>query len=137
MIAIIVGDENMKRGPIPIALVHAGFEARETFTTDEADRDIGTHGADACVLVLDAGSLDSRAGSATWTTFLTNHRAVAAVVVARGKADPEARLVASEPHRILVEDPFDAAAVVAAARRAPSLRRSRIRRVPAQLREVG
>ena len=137
MIAIIVGDEDMRRGPIPIALAHAGFEARETFTTDEADCDVGTHGAEDCVLVVDAGSLDFRAGGDTWTSFLTSHRAVAAVVLARGQADSEARAVASEPHRILLENPFDAAAVVAAARRASSTRRPPIRRASARRREAG
>ena len=127
----------MRKGPIPIALAHAGFEAREIFTTDEADCAVGTHGAGACVLVVDAGSLDSRAGSATWNSFVTSHRTVAAVVVARGKADPEARAVASEPHRILLENPFDAAAVVAAARRASSPRRPAIRHVPQRLRDAG
>jgi hypothetical protein len=136
MIAMIVGDEDMRRGPIPIALAHAGFEAREAFTTDQADCDVGTHGAEDCVLVVDAGSLDSRAGSATWASFLTSHRAVAAVVVARGQVDSEARAVATEPHRILLESPFDAAAVVAAARKA-SPRRPPIRRTPAPLREAG
>jgi DNA-binding response OmpR family regulator len=137
MIAMIVGDEDMRRGPIPIALAEAGFEARETFTTDEADCDVGTHGADACVLVVDAGSLDSRAGSATWTSFLTSHRAVAAVVVARGQVDSEARALASEPHRILLENPFDAATVVAAARRASSPCPPPIRRLPQRLRDAG
>ncbi len=137
MIAIIVGDQHMRRGPIPIALAHAGFEARETLTTDEADCDVGTHGAEACVLVIDAGSLDCRAGSDTWTSFLTSHRAVAAVVVARGQANSKARAAASEPHRILLENPFDAAVVVAAARRASSPRRPPMRCVPVQLSEAG
>ena len=82
MIAMIVGDEDMRRGPIPIALVHGGFEGRKTLTTDDAECSVGTHGVEACVLVIDAGSLDCRAGSDTWTTFLTSHRALAAVAVA-------------------------------------------------------
>lgn len=137
MIAMVVGDEDMRKGPISIALDHAGFEARETFTTDEADCDVGTCGAEACVLVVDAGSLASRAGSTTWTSFLTSHRSVAVVVVAHGQADSEARAVASQPHRILLENPFDAAAVVAAVRRASSPHQPAIRRASARLREAG
>jgi len=137
VIAMIVGDEGLRKGPIPIALAHAGFEPREIFTTDEADCAVGAHGVGTCVLVVDADLLDSRARSSTWTSFVTSHRAVATVVVTRGKADPIARAVASEPHRILLENPFDAATVVAAARRVSSPRRPRNRRVSAQQREAG
>jgi len=137
MIAIIVGDEDMRRGPIPIALAHAGFEGRETFTTDEADCEVGTHGAEASVLVIDAGSLDSHSGSATWTTFLTRHRTVAAVIVEMEKPSSETRAVASKPHRILLENPFDAAAVVAAAQWVSSSRLRPLRRIPARLGVVG
>ena len=137
MIALIVGDEDMRRGPIAFALAYGGFEAYETFTTDEADGDVSRHGAEDCVLIIDADALDSRAGSTSWVTFLTSHHTVPAVVVARGTVDPEARAVASEPHRILLENPFDAAAVVAAARRASSPCRPSIRHASARLREAG
>jgi DNA-binding NtrC family response regulator len=137
MIAMIVGDEDMRMGPIPFALAYAGFEARETCTTDEAEYTVGMHGAKDCVLVVDAGMLDRRAGSATWNTFLTSHRAVAAVVVTRVGAPPEMQAAASEPHRILLENPFDAAAVVAAARRASAAPRLPVRRARQPLREAG
>lgn len=123
MLTMIVGPEDMRSGPIPVALAHAGFEGRSTLTTDQADCDVDTHGAEDCLLVVDAGALASRAGSGTWASFLTAHPRVPAVVVARGGADPEAREAARGPHRVLVEDPFDAAAVVAAARRASAARR--------------
>lgn len=135
MIAMVVGDEGMRAGPIPIALASAGFEPCHTLTTDEAEWSVQEHGAQACVLIVDAGSLDRRAGSATWSSFLTRCSGVPAVVVSRGEAGPEARAAAENPHRILLEDPFDAAAVVAAARRAA--RRGPIRKVPRRVREAG
>jgi hypothetical protein len=49
-------------------------------------------------------------------------------VVARGPV-PEPETLAAEPHRIVVENPFDAAAVVAAARRASERRRAPARGV--------
>jgi hypothetical protein len=70
MIAMVAGSENVSRGPIPIALARARFEA-------------------------------------------------------------------SEAHRILLESPFDAAAVVVAARQAASNRRLAFRRARQPLREAG
>jgi hypothetical protein len=134
MIAMIAGSEEMRRGPIPLALAHAGFEPRQTFTTDEVDATLGRYGPKGCVLVLEAGSLDRRAGSATWSGYLMSHRALPAVVVTRGEPIPGMQAMAGEAHRILVECPFDAAAVVVAARQASSSRRlgARVARPPFQ-----
>jgi DNA-binding NtrC family response regulator len=137
MIAMVAGSQDLRRGPIPIALAHAGFEARATFTTDEADCTVGLHGAKNCVLVVDVGSLHRRAGSATWNGFLNSHRAVPAVVVTRGEVHPEIRATASAAHRIVLESPFDAAAVVVAVRQASSSRRLAVRRTPQPLQEAG
>lgn len=137
MIAMIAGSQEMRRGPIPLALAHAGFEPRQTFTTDEVDVTIGRYGPKGCVLVLDAASLDRRAGSATWGRCLTSHRALPAVVVTRGERHPGMQAVANEAHRILLECPFDAAAVVVAVREASSSRRFGARVVRSPLQEVG
>jgi hypothetical protein len=135
MIAIIAGDADVRRGPIPIALAHAGFETREAFTTDQADRAVEA-GGQGCVLVVDASSLERGTGT-TWSGFLTRHPAVAAVVVSRGSPGDRTRAAAGGPHRILVGDPFDAAAVVTAARRAAATRaRPAAARVPAARRDV-
>lgn len=120
VLAMIVGDEAFRRGPLPVALGRAGFQPRETFTTDEADGNVIRRGADDCVLIVDAALLGSRAGSATWTAFLGSHRGVGAVLVAQGPAAPEARALADGAHRVLLEDPVEPAAVVEAARRASS-----------------
>lgn len=137
MIALLAGTEDLRSGPIPMALVQAGFEARETSTTDQADDELAAHGAEGCVLVVEAASLGSRAGGASWTRFLCTHPALAAVVVGRGGFGSEARALAGPPHRILLEDPFDASAVVAAARRASAIRRPPLRRVPERRKQAG
>jgi hypothetical protein len=136
VIAIIAADSDVRRGPIPIALAYAGFETQAA-TSDEADRAVETRGGEECVLVLGADALERGAGT-VWSGFLARHPAVAAVVVAHGSPGI-ARTVAGGPHRILVGDPFDAAAVVSAARRAAKLRRrsAAARRVPRAQRRIG
>lgn len=129
MIALVAGEEPLGSGPIPIALAHAGFEACEALGPDAAARRIGEHGPQRCLLVLDARSLSSEAGSAPWSRLLEEHDELAVVLVLRGTADPGTRALARAPHRILVENPFDAAAVVAAAIRASASARHRVHRV--------
>jgi hypothetical protein len=125
--AIIAGDESFKSGPIPIALAHAGFEVCECKDPSDAADRIGEHRPCECMLVLDAGSLES--DDPRWGRLLGDHERVAAVVVSLGGASPEARTLAQVPHRVLLEAPFDAAAVVAAAIRAAATARHRIHRV--------
>lgn len=120
MIAIVVGGEALWTGPIPLALEHAGFETRPTGTTDQAGFDVRNHGCEGCVVVVEGAALGRRAGSATWASFLAAHPSLAAVVVVWGEADVMAREACRPPHRVLIENPFDAAAAVAAANRAAS-----------------
>lgn len=137
MLAIVVGNENMRNGPIPIALEMVGFEPREVSTIDEAARVLGALGTKNCILVAHADALGSRAASSSWASFLADHPALAAVVVVLGEADLEARGVAIAPHRILLENPFDAAAVAAAALRASATALYRARRVANHARQAG
>ncbi len=65
MIAMIVAGDDLTSGPIPIALAYAGFEIRKTFTMDEAERSLSEDDSACCVLVLEAGALGRRVGSAT------------------------------------------------------------------------
>jgi hypothetical protein len=133
MIAVIVGDEEMRCGPIPLALAHAGFEPHDASSGDEADAQVEARaGGAGCVLILDSGSLDRPANGGTWRRFLADHDRLPAVVVARGPL-PEPGALAGEPHRIVVESPFDAAAVVAAARCASERRRAPARGVASRL----
>lgn len=120
MIAIIVNGSAMWSGPIPLALEHAGFETRPAETTDQAGFDVRNHGCEGCVVVVESSALGRRAGTATWTSFLAAHSSVPAVVIVWGEADTLARGACDAPHRLLLENPFDAAAVVAATRRAAS-----------------
>lgn len=117
MIAIIVGDESMLQGPVPLALAHAGFETRDAFATRDAHPGVESHGAAECVWIVDARSLDAPAVGAEWSAFLTHRRELPAVVITRGAACPEMRAAMREPHRVLLEDPFDAAEIVIAAQR--------------------
>jgi len=133
VIAIIVGDEAMLQGPVPLALAHAGFETRDAFATREADSSLGSHGAAECVWIVDAHSLDAPAVGAEWSTFLTHRRELPAVVITRGAACPEVRAAMREPHRVLLEDPFDAAEIVMAACRVSKWVMGRSARAAAQM----
>lgn len=117
MIAMIVGDEAMLQGPVPLALALAGFETRDAFESAEIDSGAAIYGAAECVWIVDARALDARAVSAEWSAFLTLRRELPAVVITRGAACPEVRALMREPHRVLLEDPFDAAEIAMAARR--------------------
>lgn len=136
MIALIAGD--MNSGPIPAALRYQGVETHSVFTTDKAEDELSEAGAGRCVLLLDAGSLDAEAGSSTWRALLSRHPALAGVIVAHACDERAASAVCTGPHRPLLVDPFDAAAVVAAVQRATSRRlgSSPLRRVGRDLREA-
>jgi hypothetical protein len=127
MIAIIHG-EYFEEGPIPIALALAGFEACEIRSAQEAAGRIDQSGAHDCMLVLDARSLGSDGDAESWNRLLDDPR-VSAVIVACGEPSPSARAAAQAPHRILIENPFDPAAVVAAAARAAARAPQRVQRV--------
>ncbi len=137
MIAGIVGDENMRQGPIPIALQFAGFETHDLSTPDQAECDVRSHGSEGCLLVIDAAALEERAGRAAWCCFLTRHPTVSAVVVACGGASTRVASAVRGQNRTLVEDPFDAAAVVAAIERRVSATPSRRVRRASGAREAG
>jgi len=117
VIAIVAGSEALWTGPIPLALEHAGLEARPTETTDQAGFDVRNHGCEGCVLVVDAAVLEQRCGSATWASFIASHPALPTVVLVWGEASDAARASCGAPHRMLLENPFDAAAAVTAVHR--------------------
>lgn len=117
MIALVVG-EAAGQGPLMLAFAHAGFVPHGVSSPEDAARALAAHGTSACVLVLDASFFETAAGGSRWDGLLARHPELAAVVVARGPARRAAH--APERHRVLLQDPFDAAAVVAAARRASS-----------------
>jgi hypothetical protein len=127
MIAII-GDDYLENGPIPIALALAGFEACETKSPEDAAGRLGQYGPHDCMLVLDARSLESGGDIKSWNHLLEDPR-VAAVVVTSDGANPWVRAHTQAPNRILLENPFDAAAVVTAAIRASTAARHRVHRV--------
>lgn len=131
MIALVAGDESTRHGPIPLALAHAGFEARETADAAEAAAELGACGAANCVLVLDACALRAREGRiGRWRDLLGEHAGVAAVVVSRGEAGSELSDLTAAPHRVLLQCPFDASAVAAAALRASASALRRVQKAP-------
>jgi hypothetical protein len=138
VIAGIVGDEGMRRGPIPIALQIAGFETHDLSTAEQAEHRIRSRDPRGWVLVIDAESLERResGGRLTWSSFLSRRPALSVVVVAYGEAAAGVRDAAWGWNRILLEDPFDAAAVVAAAERVSRAIPPRVRSRPA-VREAG
>lgn len=129
MIAIIVGNESWRGGAVPLALAYAGFEPCETADPDDAARRIDESGPQGCLLVLEAGTLSSEGSEAGgWERLLDGNEAVPAVLVVCGGLAPQARALLQAPHRVVLEDPFDAAAVVAAAIRASAMAARRVQR---------
>ena len=119
-ITTIVGDESLRNGLIPIALAYGGVGVCHASTTDQANRALAAHGVESCLLLLRADALGARTGRMTWRELLETHEGLAAVVIADEEPGPEVRSVCGGSHRILLENPFDGAAVVAAVRRAVS-----------------
>ncbi len=128
-IALVVCESGAPRGPISFALAHAGFDTREVCTTDEAEALIEASGARSCVLIVDAERLPRKCGQATWSAFLGSRAGIPLVVASREGADEATRAEVRAARGILVEGPFDAAAVVAAARRACPNAPARVRRL--------
>ena len=131
-VTAIVGDEKLRKGLIPVALAYGGLGVCPVSTTDQARRALDTHGVESCLLLLSADVLDTRRGQTTWKELLGEHERLAAVVIADEEPGPEARSLCGGSHRILLENPFDGAAVVAAVRRAAGAHRPEIQQAPAQ-----
>jgi hypothetical protein len=121
MHALIATREGIGRGLLYCAFRHAGWQAREVFTTDEADRALRDLGSERCVLMLEPGLLPRQCGSATWAGFLARHPALRVVVTSETEVDEETRRSIGGGRGTVLEGAFDAAAVVSAAER---LRRS-------------
>ena len=130
MIAGIVGGERMRRGPIPKALQIAGFETQDLSTAEQAEHEVRRHGPGGSVLVIEAASLGEQAVHAAWSSFLDRCPTVSIVVVACGEPVAQVQKSVCGRNRILLEDPFDAAAVVAAVERASETPRMGLRRAP-------
>lgn len=118
MIALIAGEEATRKGTIYYALQHGGFEARPACSPDEAERIVQDHGSASCVLTIDAGTLSTASAAQAWAKLLSDHPRLSAVVTTHAAAGETARQATRGANRILLESPFDAAAVVAGVRRA-------------------
>jgi len=118
LIAVIAGGKPASTGPIGFALEHAGFEIRDAATPDDAALIVKDHGDANCVLTIDARKLSASAGHRTWASFMADHPALSAVVTTHAAADDAALEATRGANRRLLENPFDAAAVVAGVRRA-------------------
>lgn len=134
MIALIAGEEAAGRGQIHCALVYEGFETSHVSTPDDAECLVRDHGSANCVLTIDARTLSARRGGRTWAAFLAGHPALSVVVTVCGAADDTARQATTGTNRILLENPFDAAAVLAGVRRAVEKPAPRGRRATARVR---
>ncbi len=120
MIAIIAGKETADTEAVQYALLHAGFATRRLASPDRAEDLVNEEGCKNCVVAIDARRLAEGSGSRTWASFLNDHPALGAVVTAWSHPDEAAQKATSEANRTIVENPFDAAAVVAGLRKAVS-----------------
>jgi DNA-binding NtrC family response regulator len=121
MIAWVVSEKDTPRTPVSYALEYAGFEARDVFTIDEVDRALEFHGIRDSVVVIGTQMLSERRGRQTWMNFLEARPELMLVVVSLARANDSAREIMRVRSGILVEEPFDAAAVVTAVYRAVGL----------------
>ena len=120
-IALVAREGGAPCGSVELALAHEGFETLEACTPDVVEAALERLEGRAtrrCVLVVGTEMLSLRRGSATWSACLQQRPGLALVVVSLWRADDATRAAVRAAGGILVEGPFDAAAVVAAARRA-------------------
>lgn len=120
MIALIVSEPGTPRGLLAYALDFAGLDTREVLSVHQAGSLVRQLGSRNCVVVIEAESLSDAPGSGTWRAFLRSRSELPAVVTACAPANSATRHLIAGRYRILLENPFDAAAVVAAVRRAYS-----------------
>lgn len=118
MIALIVAEESAAKGPIHFALKHGGFEIRDAASPDAAALIVKDHGCASCVLTIDSKRLSTSRGARSWASFLAEHPTLSAVVTTHTPADDTALEATGGANRLLLENPFDAAAVVAGVRHA-------------------
>jgi hypothetical protein len=120
-VALVACEAGAACGPVELALAHEGFETLAVCTTDALEaalERLDRRGPRCCVLVLGAELLPLRRGSAPWSACLRPRRGLALVVLSLWRADDATRAAVRAAGGTLVEAPFDAAAVVAAAGRA-------------------
>ncbi|MEZ4331857.1 MAG: hypothetical protein R3F35_08875 [Myxococcota bacterium] len=130
MIALIAADEGLGSGPIPIGLAHAGFEVVPVEGATQAADEVERRGAEDCLVLLGEETYcRGLADGGPWDALFDAHERLAVVVVAPGCAREETRRLTRRPHRLLLVDPFDTAAVVAGAIRASSTARRRAQKV--------
>lgn len=129
MIAIIAGEEAADTAAVQYAFAHAGFAPRHVSTPDRAEEVVRDQGCANCVLAIDASLLSAKAGEGpSWASFLADHPALGAVVTSHGRADEVMRKITGVANRVVLENPFDAAAVVAGVRRAVASPMTRVAR---------
>ena len=118
VIAVIAGEDGASKGLLHCALRCEGFEARNASTPDEAERILADHGYASCVLTIDARRLGAPGTATSWDSVLAGHPTLRVVITVQGQPSPAARKASAGANRILVQNPFDAAAVMAGVRRA-------------------
>jgi hypothetical protein len=126
-IAWVASEAGAPRGPLYFALAYEGFDAREVSNPAQIEAAIERDGTRGCVLVVSAEMLPLPRDRATWGAFLSAHPGIPLVVAALECADEATHAAVQAARGILLEGPFDAAAVVAAARRACPMAPARVR----------
>ena len=116
MMVLIVTERGTARGLLACAFALAGLNAREVTSMGQADSFVGLLGPRNCVLVIAADSLSDTEVSVSWRAFLRSWPALPVVVTACAHPNDSILDLIADKHRILLKDPFDAAAIVVAVR---------------------
>jgi len=117
MLALIVSEWGAPRGPLPYAFGLAGLDTREVLSVSQADSLVRSLGSGDCVVVIEAEYLSEEPGCGRWGAFLRRRSEIPVVVTACSQTHASIRNLLAGRDWILLESPFDAAAVVSAARR--------------------
>jgi hypothetical protein len=126
-IAWVVCGVGEPHGPLYFALAYEGFDVREVRDPAEVEAGIGPARARGCVLLVEAERLAAPRRDTGWGAFLRAHPGLPLVVASLQRVDEDTRAAVRAARGILLEGPFDAAAVVAAARRACPMPPARVR----------
>lgn len=118
MISIVACRSDVFEDRVANAVRDCGFRVRYARTADQAEYLVKANGPESCLVVVEADLLPEGPPEDTWERFIHRWPQLPLLVTAPGRADEALRRMVRERNGVLLEDPFDAAAIGRAAVRA-------------------